>query len=422
MGMSTESRPEERRPEMAVYRQKTQPRSGDGQPLLLATPDAAEQFAHDVQAVNEQLLIAGLHEQELAEQLQRQLAFTTAITTSLGEGVYVLDTAGQCTFVNPAAEHMLGWLSAELRGQNISVVFPIQARQSMSIDTIPIPLLDVLRFGTIQRDEDAMFVHRDGKLLPTAYCAAPIVMDGAVVGAVITFRDMTEVRRLQRMREEYLALMSHDLRSPLSAIIGRAQILMRRLTQQGLVQDAQSASIVVESGFRMNAMIEDILARSRMDTTMDARHRSVIDLVKVVRQMIHQTVAPEDGARVTLDAEPTLPMVVDAVQIERVIVNLLTNALKFSPADRPINVQVVKSATEAIITVTDQGIGIAPEDLLHLFEKHYRAQTVGQIAGNGLGLYSSRLIVEAHGGRLWAQSTLGAGSTFTIALPLPAEH
>ena len=81
-------------------------------------------------------------------------------------------------------------------------------------------------------------------------------------------------------------------------------------------------------------------------------------------------------------------------------------------------VQVFQQATDAIITVTDQGIGIAPEDLPHLFEKHYRAQTVGQIAGNGLGLYSSRLIVEAHGGRLWAESTVGMGSTFTVALPL----
>jgi NtrC-family two-component system sensor histidine kinase KinB len=172
----------------------------------------------------------------------------------------------------------------------------------------------------------------------------------------------------------------------------------------------------------MNAMIEDLLARTHTDAPLESRHRSVIDLVKVVQQMIDQTIAPGDSARVTLDAVPTLPMVVDAMQIERVIANLLTNALKFSPPDRPIVIQVVKSATEAIVSVTDQGIGIAPEDLSHLFEKHYRAQLVGQIAGNGLGLYSSRLIVEAHGGRIWAESTLGIGSTFTLALPLPTKN
>ena len=382
--------------------------------------EAAEQLAHDIQAVNEQLLIAGLREQTLADQLRHQLAFTTAITSSLAEGVYVLDPAGRCTFVNPAAEHMLGWMDKELRGQHISVVFPSLAKQSTSIDAVPTPLLDVLRLGTVHRDEDALFVHQDGSMFPTAYAAAPIMTDGQVVGAVITFRDMTEVRRLQRMREEYVALISHDLRSPLAAMLGRAQILSQRLAQQGLVQDAESASIVVESGFRMNAMIVDLLTRSRTDAPVDARRRSVIDLVKVVQQMIDQSITPDDGTRVTLDAVPTIPMVVDAVQIERVIVNVLTNALKFSPPDRPIMVQVFQQAAHAIITVTDQGIGIAPEDLPHLFEKDYRARTVGQIAGNGLGLYSSRLIVEAHGGRIWAESTIGTGSTFTITLPLPA--
>jgi PAS domain S-box-containing protein len=407
---------------MAVYRQKTQPRSAEEHPLPPALPEAAEQFAHDIQAVNEQLLLAGLREQTFADHLRHQLAFTTAITTSLGEGVMVLDTAGLCTFVNPAAEHMLGWMSAALCGQNIRVVFPLPAKHDTLLDALPTPLLDVLRFGRVQRDEDALFVHQDGRMLPTAYCAAPMITDGTVVGAVITFRDMTEVRRLQRLREEYLALISHDLRSPLSAMLGRTQILMRRLMQRGLAHEAESARIVVECGFRMNTMIEDVLARSRTDAPLDSQHRSVIDLVQVVRQMIDQTIAPEDAARVTLDAVPTLPMVVDAVQIARVIVNVLTNALKFSPADRPVAVQVVQRAAEAIISVTDQGIGIAAEDLPHLFEKAYRAPTVGQIAGNGLGLYSSRLIVEAHGGRLWAESNVGMGSTFTVALPLPAGH
>ncbi|MEP7188798.1 MAG: ATP-binding protein [Roseiflexaceae bacterium] len=387
----------------------------------IETSTAVEQFAYDIQAVNEQLLLAGLREQTLADQLSHQLAFATAITTSLGEGVYVLDTAGWCSFINPAAAHMLGWTSDELRDQHISAVFPTPAKQSTSIDAIPTPVADALHFGTVQRDEDALFVKQDGGTFPTAYCAAPIITDGSVVGAVITFRNMTEVRQLQRMREEYLALISHDLRSPLTAILGRAQILLRRLTKQGLVQEAQSASIVVESAFRMDNMIEDLLKRSRADAPLDARHRSVIDLVKVVRQMIDQTITPDDGARITLDAVPTLPMIVDAMQIERVIVNVLTNALKFSPPDRPIIVKVFQQATEAIITITDQGMGIAAEDLPHLFEKHYRAQAVGQIAGNGLGLYASRLIVEAHGGRLWAESTVGTGSTFTIRLPLPAN-
>ncbi len=406
---------------MTAHDYETQPISADELPLPPAMLEAIGQALHDTQAVNEQLLLAGLREQTLADQLSHQLAFATAITTSLGEGVYVLDMAGWCTFINPAAAHMLGWTNDELRDQHISAVFPTPAKQSTSINAIPTPLADVLHFGIVQRDEDALFVKQDGGTFPTAYCAAPIITDGSVVGAAITFRNMTEVRQLQCVREEYLALISHDLRSPLTAILGRAQLLLRRLTKQGLVREAQSASIVVECAIRMNDMIEDLLKRNRTDVPLDARHRSVIDLVKVVRQMIDQTITPDDGARITLDAVATLPIAVDAMEIERVIVNVLTNALKFSPHDRPIVVQVFKEATEAVVTITDQGIGISPADLPHLFEKDYRAQTVGQIAGNGLGLYSSRLTVEAHGGRLWAESTLGEGSTFTVTLPLPAN-
>jgi signal transduction histidine kinase len=101
----------------------------------------------------------------------------------------------------------------------------------------------------------------------------------------------------------------------------------------------------------------------------------------VLRQMLDRNTAPDDRARVTLDAIPTLPVVVEVTQIERVVVNLLTNALKFSARDTPIVVRVYQQATDAIIAVTDHGSGIAPEALPHLFEKHYRAQTVEQIAG-----------------------------------------
>ena len=387
------------------------------EPLPEATPGIANQVLQDIQAVNEQLLIAGLREQALAEQLSHQLAFTKAITTSVGEGIFVLDAAGQCTFVNPAAEQMLGWTSDELRAQTISCVFPGQAEDSTTSSTLPLSLADVLSTGTIQRDENAQFVQRDGELFPTSYTAAPIIADKQIVGAVVSFHDMTEVRRLQQIREEYLALISHDLRAPLTTILGRAQLLLRGLTQQGLAREAGNARIVVESSLRMNAMIEDLLNRNRTDANTSARQRSAVDLVTVVQRMLDQTIAINDRERVTLDASTPLPVVVDVVDIERVIVNLLTNALKFSPPDVLINVQVYQQANEAIFTVTDQGRGIAAEDLPHLFEKHYRAHTVTQVAGNGLGLYSSRLIVEAHGGRLGAESTLGKGSTFTVALP-----
>ena len=372
-----------------------------------------------MQAVNEQLVLAGLREQALTDQLRRQLTFTSAITTSLGEGVYVLDTTGRCTFVNPAAERMFGRAGADLHGKSIDVILPVLAASGTARPAATALILDVLHSGTTYRDNNAMFVHHDGSVVPVAYVAAPITIDGHVGGAVITFRDMTDVRRLQQIREEYISLISHDLRAPLTAILGRAEILLRRLTQQGLLQDANSARVVVESGHRMNDMITDMLDRSRADTHANTMQQTATDLVTLVQQMVEQTVSINDRPRVTLDVGTPLLVVIDVTQIERVVVNLLTNALKFSAAGSPISVRVTQHDSSAIVAVADAGLGIAPEDLSQLFEKHYRAGSVGHIAGNGLGLYGSRLIVEAHGGQIWVKSLPGQGSTFTIALPLP---
>lgn len=389
------------------------------EPQRPLSPDATGRVLDDVRAVNEQLLLAGMREQQLAEQLGRQLAFTTAITTSLGDGICVFDVAGRCTFVNPAAERLLDWTGDDLRGRLIGVIFPVQETPTTSGGSVPAPLLQVLHVGTPYRNEEALLVRRDGGTLPTAYSAAPMIADGQIVGAVVTFRDMSEVRRLQRVREEYLALISHDLRAPLTTIYGRAQLLVRRLTEQGMVRDAASAQLLVDSSRRMNMMLEDLVQRSRTDAAVEAQHRVVVDLVALVQQMLDQTIAPDERARVTFEAVPALLVRIDVMQIERVVVNLLTNALKFSRREQPIVVRVYEQGSEALIAVVDQGIGIAPEDLRHLFKKHYRAHAAEPITGNGLGLYSSWLSVAAHGGRLWAESVAGTGSTFIVALPLP---
>jgi PAS domain S-box-containing protein len=398
---------------------------GRGRPtgLVLLVADTTahhrnEQDVVDTRAINEQLLIAGLREQELAEQLGRQLAFTSAITTSLGEGVYALDRAGHFTFINPAGERMLGWTEAELLGRDAHEVIHIQPANGTRRPVEDSPVLEVMRSGTADRDEDAVFTRRDGTTFPAAYSAAPIIAAGQVVGAVVTFHDMTEVRRLQQRQEEYVGLISHDLRAPLTVILGHAQLLLHWAAQQDLEREASSAKAVVESGTRMHTLIEDLLARSHWENGSAKLHLAPIDLVQLSRRIVDQTAASADGKRIDLEAVEQLPVVVDPAQIERVVVNLLTNALKFSAPESLVVVRVYSDSNRGMLSIADQGVGIDPKDLPHLFEKYYRARTVGQVEGSGLGLYISRLIVEAHGGRIWAESEIGTGSTFMFSLPL----
>ncbi|NNJ09572.1 diguanylate cyclase [Chloroflexales bacterium ZM16-3] len=160
----------------------------------MPTPD--EQTIIDVRAINEQLLIAGLREQSLAEQLRGQLAFTSAITNSLDDGLYTLDDMGRFTMLNPAAERMLGWAEGDLLGMGAHEVIHGQVATSAPAMAEGSPLQVVLHEGTVIRDEHDQWVRRDGTIFPTAYSAAPIITDGQVVGAVVAFRDITEARQI----------------------------------------------------------------------------------------------------------------------------------------------------------------------------------------------------------------------------------
>jgi signal transduction histidine kinase len=166
----------------------------------------------------------------------------------------------------------------------------------------------------------------------------------------------------------------------------------------------------VQSSLQMSQMIADLLERSLLEAGRADLHLGLVNLVEVVMRSIDQTTTPADRARIEVDAGAPLLVVVDAARIVRVLGNLLTNACKYSAADLPVRVQVSCVDQQAVIAVTDQGVGIDDDELPQVFAKHYRARTSGTTAGTGLGLYSSRLIVDAHGGRLWAESTVGVGS------------
>ncbi|KAB8139662.1 HAMP domain-containing histidine kinase [Chloroflexia bacterium SDU3-3] len=393
---------------------------GSSKPVALVDTRDPQQQLHDLQEVNAQLLVAGLCQQNDAEQLRLQIDFTTTIMTSLGEGVYVIDMAGQCIYLNPAAEQLAGWRMADLQGRSLEIIF---------LDTASTPASDhagegiasvlaVLRTGEVQRQDEAQLRRRDGGVFAIAYSAAPMRMDGQVVGAVISVRDMTQAQQLRQLREEYLALVSHDLRAPLSVMMGYAQLLVRRLEPHGLTREIGHAQMMLESGLRMNAMIQDILDHGQTTPQIDVGIQTPTDLALIVQQMIDQTVQPDQRDRIVLDAPPTLPITINQLQISRVLVNLLTNALKFSSPEQMVHIQVRQQAAEAQIRVTDQGIGMAPDELLHAFESGYRAKDVDKITGHGLGLYSSRLIVEAHGGQIWVESAVGQGTTVTLTLPI----
>jgi signal transduction histidine kinase len=237
-----------------------------------------------------------------------------------------------------------------------------------------------------------------------------------------------------RLKDEFLASISHDLRNPLAAVQGVAQLLQRRLARDGTVDPARLAAAlrnITSATAQMTALTEQLLdhARLQLDRPLELDRRPT-DLVELARRTVETHAAASEGHRVRLEAAGA-PLVGewDPARLERVLQNLLANATKYSPQGGEIVVRVWRerapgtgggeSEEWAVFSVRDQGIGIPADDVPRIFERYGRAANVrGRIAGTGIGLATARWIVEQHGGTIAVQSEEGRGSTFTVRLPL----
>jgi PAS domain S-box-containing protein len=366
-----------------------------------------------------------------AEQLSRQLGFTSAITRSLGEGVYAIDQDGRLTFMNPAAERMLGWKEHELLGKPAHRL--IHSRQSDGS-----ALLEVARVGTTLQEEDEVFARRDGSLIPIAYTASPIVVNGVVVGAVVAFHDIAArkqseaaLRDAARMREEFLAMVSHELRTPLTAVLGYADILLRQ--RHGVLTERQQrhASGIRDAAHRQLALVNDLLDVSKLEAGKVDVGLAPVDPQAVVARAAGalQVIATQKGVQLQVDLpappEPLPRVLADEDRLHQILVNLLSNAIKFTPRDGVVTLGaslVLETALPTVaFRVTDSGIGIAPEHLAHIWDRFYQADSSStrRFGGTGLGLTIVKRLTELHGGHVQAASAgAGQGATFTVWIPV----
>lgn len=201
-----------------------------------------------------------------------------------------------------------------------------------------------------------------------------------------------------------------------------ADFLRRALEQKGLSAEAYRAETVVKSARRVNSIIQQLVDSTRFESGQVELRKELTDPPQLVFEIAERVGTGSERARIRVEAPEWVPLVtVDPDQIERAIVNLITNALKYSPPESPVLIQVAHRNSEAVVSVTDQGAGIPPEDVPRLFQRFTRVGTGERREGLGLGLYITRLIVEAHGGRVWVESEVGKRSTFHLALPLASE-
>jgi len=365
------------------------------------------------------LLTAEAAERILARQAAERLARQNElILNAAAEGIYGLDAHGYTTFANPAAAAMLGYAPDDLPGR------PYEATL-LSSDGGHDPIRAALLSGETKTAKDATFRRADGRRFPVEFTCTPIVEEERIAGVVVTFRDVTERREVDRMKDEFISVVSHELRTPLTAIRGSLGLLASGKAGEVPQRGQRMLEIAVQNTDRLIRLINDILDIERIESgkvAMEPRPVNAAELAQNAAEVM-MPMAERAGVGVYVWAEP-VALVADPDRLLQVLTNLISNAVKFSNPGGTVELTVEPEGEDAMFRVTDHGRGIPADRLESIFERFQQVDSSDsrQKGGTGLGLAICRTIVGQHGGRIWAESVLGEGSTLAFTLPLPARE
>lgn len=332
-------------------------------------------------------------------------ADTALMIDSMSRGVIFLNDEGVLTFINRYAAEALDVRKELVLGKRVDML-PLRT-----------PLYKVLSEPCRDRPMEMVI---NGRVITAQ--RTEIRSAGDVAGEMTELWDITDEKASRRQREEFVAMMTHDLKSPLTVIMGYVQGI--RIGMYGGI-GSQLGSVVQkieQSGTKLQQMIDEMLDLYRLEMGMLTIIRQPCDLRSLLEGCYrdNQRTAQGRGIRLSLGDVAGLPeMPVDAKQLNRVLNNLIGNALKFTASSGTVTISADYQDSVFRVTISDTGIGIPQEDLGRIFTKYYRSAGANGVKGSGLGLAISKAITEAHGGSIEVESTVGAGSRFRVVIPAP---
>ena len=345
-----------------------------------------------------------------------------AILRSIGDGVIFTDHNSRITLTNKAAAELLERTPQEMLGKKISDITGIANTKSKKISDEERPIMNALKYKT---KESGQFYYRkkSGESLPVFLTVTPVVVNDKVIGAIEIFRDITHEIEVDRMKTEFISLASHQLRTPLSAMKWNLEMLLAGDVGKVSKDQKEMLGNIDVSNERMIALVNSLLNVSRIESgriMIDPEPTDLKELVQGVQNEVENLYTAKKQTFI-VSASDELPKIkLDPRLIRQVYMNLITNAIKYTPEGGEITVFISKKDNQIVSQVSDTGYGIPEKDKDKVFQKFYRGENITKIItdGNGLGMYLVKAIIESSKGKIWFKSKEGKGTTFWFSLPM----
>jgi len=353
------------------------------------------------------------------------------ILENIGDCVVVVNNNGQVTYINEQVEAVTGYKNTDIVGKYFLQVLHLVDEKGVEIPFEKNPMRNALFQNTKVASNDCFYKRSNGTTFAASIIATPIHLGNVVIGGVNTFRDVTHERDIDRMKTEFISLASHQLRTPLSAMKWFSEILLDGDAGPLSTEQKEIVTNINQSNERMIELVNTLLNISRIESGRIIIEPKPTNLKQLVDEVVLELRPKLDAKKhnLVISIHDVLPdIMLDAKLVRHVYMNLLTNAIKYTPEGGQIMVLISKSGNEIISQVSDDGYGIPKDQQEKVFSKFFRAKNIISVEtdGTGLGLYLTKAIVESSGGKIWFESTpkedppkpdAKHGTTFWFILP-----
>lgn len=359
---------------------------------------------------------------EYLSEVQKERDTIAGLLLASADAILAVDVHRRVQRMNPALQELTGISEFRATGKRCEELFNCRQDSGEFACGKTCPFEKVLTSGDMVTDHVFQATNAAGVAKWVAGAYSPVRdLEGNIVLAIGSLRDVTSSKDMEHLQEDFVSIVSHELRSPLTAIKGFVMTLLLKSDRLSPETREEFLETIDDQANRLNALVEDLLNVSRIETKRLKLNLVELDVEALLRKLVGQFQTKWGDRMILIEGDPSVPLLMaDTSRLEEIFINLIDNAVKYSPMGGDIRVLVGQTQGNLEVSVEDHGLGMNPEDVSKLFRKFHRvaSRETRDIGGTGLGLYIVKSLVEAHGGQVVVTSVPGVGSTFTLIFPL----